>query len=45
MFFDGVDKDDRETVVLDAFDLAVLVMGYEQRFDRRDVFRAETQVT
>jgi hypothetical protein len=45
LFFDGVDKDDRETIVLNAFDFAVLVADYEQRVDRGDIFSSETQVT
>ena len=45
LFFDGVHQYGRDAVVLNALDLPVVVVGHEQRLDRRDIFRSEANIT
>lgn len=44
LFFESVDHDDSDAVVLHAFDLALVVVGDEQRLDFGDFFGDETEV-
>lgn len=44
LFVDGVDQNGRQTVILDTFDFAFLVVSYKQRIDRRHVFRPKPDI-
>ena len=44
LFFERVDEDRAQAIVLDAFDFTFFVMSDQQWFDRRHVFRAKTEV-
>ena len=41
LLFDGIDQDDVDAVILDAFDLALLVVSDQQRINLLDVFGAK----
>src|SRR5206468_10733907 len=45
LLFDGVDEHDVQAVVLDAFDLAFVVVRDQQGFYLRDAFGPESEVT
>jgi len=44
LFFEGIDKDGAQAVVLDPIDLATTVACGEQRLDRVDVFGGEPEI-
>ena len=45
LFLDGVDENDADAIILDAFDLASRIACNQQRFDGCHIFRPEAEIT